>query len=145
MVVPGGKSWDDDQSASCLEQESGFECLQSDENIYKLHEEEDFIMLLNVVDDEPYFSKSKTLHTQFESAASKRSNVELIRLAQWYLQAGSMQHAKYSASLDQSHHVTLLLGPSLPMSLINSASVTKKVHSMLHHYRVTSLQLKLAA
>jgi hypothetical protein len=66
--VPARKSWDVEQRAY-LEQEFGFECLQSDgTRIYILCEGEDFIMLLNAVDYEQYFSTSKTLHKKFRSA-----------------------------------------------------------------------------
>jgi hypothetical protein len=43
-----------------------------------LREGEDFIILLNTVDDEVYFPTSKTLHKKFKAAVLKHFNVELI-------------------------------------------------------------------
>jgi hypothetical protein len=63
----------------------------------------------------------------FEAIVSKCANVELIRQAQGYFQVRiTQQYADFSIDFDQSCYAALLLCQYLPMSFIDSASVTNK-------------------
>ena len=113
--VDASKNWDDDLS-DWLINVYGFHRVPGAGSIYTLQKDNDFIYLLNAVDDQLYFSNSDTLRKDFEKSLSNKFDVELMGQAHWYLQARVTQHSDYSITLDQARYSALISTRFLPNS-----------------------------
>ena len=97
-----------------MSQEIGFTRLMTDGSIYVKRDGDDFIAVLNAVDDQLYFATKPELKKWFEEATTKRFDVQLLGQAHWYLQARITQLHDYSIILDQSRYAANLCVRYLP-------------------------------
>jgi hypothetical protein len=97
-------AWDETQSAWLTSKEIGFQRLPSDGSIYIKRTDNDFIAVLNAVDDQLYFATNQNLKNWFEQAATQHFDVQMMGQAVWYLQSRITQLADFSIILDQSRY-----------------------------------------
>ncbi len=116
------KSWDDHLS-NWLE---GYDLIRlpSEGSIFMKRSGNNFLCLLNAVDDQLYFSDCDAMRRDFEAAVKKAFDVDFLGQAHWYLQARITQHTDYSITLDQSRYAALTCTrfiPTLPIATITDA------------------------
>ena len=105
------RNWDD-TLAHFLLQDFGFERCPRARSIYVLKKTNNFIFLLNAVDDELYFSNSNNLQRDFENRVTKRFDAELI-------------------SLDQTRYMALITARFLPeFSTTNITTEDKEKYTL---------------
>jgi hypothetical protein len=63
-------AWDETQSAWLTSEEIGFQRLSSDSSIYIKRTDDEFIAVLNAVDDQLYFATNQNLKNWFEQATT---------------------------------------------------------------------------
>ncbi len=83
-----------------------------------------FLCLLNAVDDQLCFSDCDDMRRDFEAAVKKAFDVDFLGQAHWYLQARITQNTDYSITLDQSRYAALTCTrfiPTLPIATITDA------------------------
>jgi hypothetical protein len=118
-------AWDETQSKWLSSPEIGFTRLPSEGSIYIKSLNDDFITVLNAVDDQLYFATEPTLKTWFEEATQARFDVQLLGQANWYLQSRITQCTDYSIILDNSRYSALVLQRYLTGT--SDADVTTKM------------------
>ena len=105
--------WDDTLSDFLVKDFGSTKCPSSGSiNIFKKGEL--FMFLLNVVDDQLYFTNDDNLRKDFEKRTTYRFDAELMGQAHWYLQARLNQRHDYSIVLDQSRYMALIVAKILP-------------------------------
>ena len=107
-------AWDETQSKWLTSSEIGFARLPSEESIYMKRVGNEFIAILNAVDDQLYFATKPELKEWFEKVTKSRFDVKLMGQANWYLQSRIIQHTDYSITLDQSRYAALTCNKYLP-------------------------------
>ena len=122
-------AWDETQSKWLTSTEIGFQRLSSEGSIYIKRTDQDFIAVLNAVDDQLYFATDPSLKTWFEDATRKRFDVQLLGQAVWYLQSRITQCTDYSIILDQSRYAALVL-----QRYLNGTSETAITPQMKNKY-----------
>ena len=118
-------NWDQKQS-QWLINTYGFSRCPSEESIYQFHHDGHFIYMINIVDDQLYFSNHTPLRKDFEEKLSKDFLVELLGQAHWYLQARLNQLANFSIILDQSRYMALIASRFLPQHSTNNITSEEK-------------------
>ena len=107
------KNWDQDQS-EWLINDFGFRRCPGAMLIYIYQSEDAFMYLINVVDNQLYFTNITGLRKEFEERLKKHFDVELMGQAHWYLQARLTQQQNHCVILDQSHYMALISSHFLP-------------------------------
>jgi hypothetical protein len=102
-------AWDETQSQWLTSPDIGFTRLPSEGSIYIKRRNQDFIAVLNAVDDQLYFATDSSLKKWFEEATQERFDVQFMGQAVWYLQSRITQCTDYSIILDQSRYAALVL------------------------------------
>jgi hypothetical protein len=102
-------AWDETQSKWLTSSQIGFSRLPSEESIYMKRVGEQFITVLNAVDDQLYFATDPNLKEWFDKATAARFDVQFLGQANWYLQSRITQCADFSIVLDQSRYASLTL------------------------------------
>ena len=123
-AVDASRNWDDELDAWLQHPTQAFSRCPAEGSIYFRFYHDDFLFLLNAVDDLLYFSNSSALRAKFEQDLTARFDVDLIGQAHWYLQSRVSQNADFSIGLDQARYSSLILSrfiPSLSLTSISDA------------------------
>ena len=123
--VDSSRNWDDTLKEFLFR--FGFKRCPTAGSIYIYESDQDFMVMINAVDDELIATNNEKLRLRFLSELQKEFDVEDMGQAHWYLQARLQQNDDYSIVLDQSRYMSLICSKFLPSHPINNVTSEDKL------------------